>query len=120
MGSGAVAGSVSFRSASPSALGPAAARAGYSRCYDRAVNAEDIRAFARRDWAAVADAKARFWADRKRAMTPDEALATAEMIRQHARALRPDWPDSRERDEDCAVHVRVSEALRAVSPVRSR
>jgi len=90
------------------------------RCYDRAVNAEDIRAFARRDWAAVAETKARFWADRKRSMTPDEALAAADMLRQHARALRPDWPDSAERDEDRAVHVRVSEALRAVSPVRSR
>jgi hypothetical protein len=84
------------------------------------VNDEDIRAFARRDWAAVAEAKARFWADRKRTMTPDEALATAEMLRQHARLLKPGWPDLRERDEDLAVHARVSEALRAVSPIRSR
>jgi hypothetical protein len=84
------------------------------------VNPEDIRAFARRDWAAVADAKARFWADRKRTMTPSEALATAEMLRRHARAIRPDWPDSRERGEDWAVHVHVSEALRAVRPDRSR
>ena len=83
------------------------------------MNAEDIRAFARRDWAAVAETKARFWADRKRSMTPDEALAAADMLRQHATALRPDWPDSRERDEDCAVHMRVSEALRAACPVRS-
>ena len=84
------------------------------------MNADDIRGFARRDWAAVADAKARFWVDRKRAMAPGEALAISEMLRQHARALRPDWPDARERDEDRAVHERVSEALRAVSPVRSR
>jgi hypothetical protein len=90
------------------------------RCYDRVVKADEIRAFARRDWAAVAETKARFWADRKRSMTPDEALAAADVLRQHARAVRPDWPDSRERDEDRAVHVRVSEALRAVSPVRSR
>ena len=43
------------------------------RCYDPAVEADDIRAFARRDWAAVAETKARYWADRKRAMTPAEA-----------------------------------------------
>ena len=84
------------------------------------MNAEDIRAFARRDWAAVAETKARYWAERKRAVTPEEALAVAEVLRQHARTLRPDWPDSRERDEDCAVHMRVSEALRAVRPARSR
>ncbi len=84
------------------------------------MKAEDIRAFARRDWAAVTDAKARFWADRKRTMTPSEALATAEMLRRHARAIRPDWPNSRERGEDWAVHVHVSEALRAVRPDRSR
>ena len=34
-----------------------------------------IRAFMRRDWGAVAEAKARYWAERKRAMTPDEAVA---------------------------------------------
>lgn len=38
------------------------------------MNADDIRACARRDWAAVADAKACYWADRKRGMTPREAL----------------------------------------------
>jgi hypothetical protein len=84
------------------------------------MKAEDIRAFAGRDWAALADAKARFWADRKRSMTSDEALATGEMLRQHARALKPDWPDKRERDEDLDVHVRVSGTLRAVFPSRTR
>jgi len=84
------------------------------------VDADDIRAFARRDWAAVADAKARFWAERKHTMTPAEALAIAEALRQHARALRADWPDDRERDEDFAVHLRVSEALRAAGIGRSR
>jgi hypothetical protein len=76
---------------------------------------EDIRAFARRDWAAIAEAKARFWAERKRSMTPAEALATAEMLRQHALLLKPGWPDAEERAADLALHVRISKALRAVS-----
>jgi hypothetical protein len=46
--------------------------------------------------------------------------AASDMFRKHARTLRPDWSASRERDEVRAVHARVSEALRAVSPVRSR
>jgi hypothetical protein len=75
---------------------------------------EDIRAFAGRDWAAIADAKAAFWAERKRSMTAAEALATAEMLRQHALQVKPGWPDADERAADMALHVRVSEALRAV------
>ena len=76
---------------------------------------EDIRAFAARDWAAMAEAKAQFWAERKRSMTPTEALATAEMLRQHALQVKPGWPDADERAADLAFHVRISEALRAVS-----
>jgi hypothetical protein len=83
------------------------------------VEADDIRLFAKRDWAALAASKSRYWVDRKRTMTPEQALATAEMLRQHARALKPDWPDARERREDLAVHMRVSEALGAVSRRRS-
>jgi hypothetical protein len=81
---------------------------------------EDIRAFAGRDWPAIAEAKARFWAERKRSMTPAEALATAEMLRQHALQMKPGWPDAEERAADLALHVRLSEALHAVSPDRSR
>lgn len=84
------------------------------------MNREDVRAFARRDWAAMADAKAAFWAERKRLMTPAEALATAEMLRQHALLVKPGWPDAAERAADLAVHVRISEALRAVSSDGSR
>ena len=76
---------------------------------------EDIRAFAGRDWAAIAEAKAAFWAGRKRSMTAEEALVTAEMLRQHALQVKPGWPDADERAADLAFHVRISEALRAVS-----
>jgi hypothetical protein len=81
---------------------------------------EDIRAFAMRDWEAMAEAKAAFWAKRKRSMTAAEALATAETLRQHALQVKPGWPDADERAADLALHVRVSEALHAVSPDRSR
>lgn len=76
---------------------------------------EDILAFVNRDWAALAEAKARSWAQRKNVMTAEEALAVAEGLRRHARALRPEWPDEVERAADVAVHVRISEALGAVS-----
>ena len=75
----------------------------------------DIRAFARRDWAALDRCKARFWAERKRAMTADDALELGDALRLPAQRLRPDWPDAGERAADLTLHARVAEALRAVS-----
>jgi len=81
---------------------------------------EEILAFAQRDWAAVADAKARYWAERKATMTAAEALALAETLRRHVCDLKPGWPDAHERADDLALHLRLSEALRAVSRRRTR
>ena len=75
---------------------------------------DDILAFAQRGWAAVADAKARFWAQRKRTMTASEALACGDRLRRHVRVLKPGCSDTRERAEDLDLHRRLSEALRAV------
>jgi hypothetical protein len=80
----------------------------------------DIRSFARRDWAALEREKARFWAERKPAMTPEEALAVGDALRRHAQRVRPDWPDAAERAADVALHARVAEALRAVCRHGSR
>lgn len=80
---------------------------------------EEILAFARRDWAALADAKSEYWVERKRSMTAADALAVGEALRQHVHELRPDWPDASERAADMAVHLRVSEALHAVSIPRA-
>lgn len=79
------------------------------------MNRQDILAFVQRDWALLAEAKTRSWIERKRNLSPEQVLNLADQLRQHARAVRPDWPSQAERDEDLAVHVRVSEALRAVS-----
>jgi hypothetical protein len=81
---------------------------------------DDIRAFAGRDWAAMAEAKAAFWAERKRSLTAAEALAIAEALRQHVLLVKPGWPDADERAADFADHVRISGALRAVSTNGSR
>ena len=85
------------------------------RCYDRPMTREEILAFAKREWAAVADAKVQYWAERKRSMAAADALAVGEMLRQHARQVKPGWPDQDERTADLAAHAHLSEALRAVS-----
>ena len=85
------------------------------RCgwYDRAVDRADVLAFARRDWARVAEMKDTFWRHRKRGRSAAEILALGDQLRRHAQALRPDWPSSADRTADLAVHRRVAEALHA-------
>ena len=74
-----------------------------------------ILAFARRDWAMVGEAKARYWLARKRDLSAAGLLSVSDQLRRHALAVRPDWPSDADRAEDLAVHERVTEALRAVS-----
>ncbi|HEY6322437.1 MAG TPA: hypothetical protein VJA16_12850 [Thermoanaerobaculia bacterium] len=78
------------------------------------MNREDIEAFAGRDWGLVEQAKRRFWSQRKKTLSPGEALAIAEGLRLHVRALRPDWPSAKERAEDLEAHARVAASLRRV------
>lgn len=75
---------------------------------------EDLIAFARRDWPAVAAMKERFWAEQKRLMTASEALQLADDLRSAITSRRPDWPSENERRSDLASHERVSEGLRRV------
>lgn len=84
------------------------------------MNRDDLIAFARRDWAAAAAAKSAYWADRKRQMSPAEAIALGDALRRHALAVRPDWPDRHDRAADAAAHRRVSEALHATARPHSR
>ena len=73
---------------------------------------EDIIAFARRDWASVAEAKERYWAKRKSTMTPTEAMRLGDALRADAEAFRRGGPTAHERAEDLATHNRVAEMLR--------
>lgn len=84
------------------------------------MNQRDILAFVRRDWSAADADKTAFWAERKRSMSTAEAVRLGDDLRVHVRRVRPDWPSAAERAEDLAVHVRVSEALRAVPTHRAR
>lgn len=97
-------------------LSPEGAAAG---SYHAVVTRADILPFARRDWSLVADAKAQHWLEHKAGLTPAEVLSYGDRLRRHALQLRPDWPDERARIDDLLMHVRVAEALRAVT-FRSR
>lgn len=81
---------------------------------------EDLIAFATRDWKAIAALKRSRWATLKSRMTPAEALEVGDQLREHMKALQPDWPTKEQRQEDMAVHIRVSESLRRVKPPEGR
>ena len=74
----------------------------------------DIRAFVKRDWAAVADLKATYW-DNLKTSAPGLGTAVGDELRRHAIALRPKWPTAENRREDLATHARVAAALKSVS-----
>jgi hypothetical protein len=82
------------------------------------VRKEDVIAFARRDWRAIAALKRLRWA--KRNMTPAEALRIGDELRHHVSSLRTGWPTKEDRRNDIAVHIRVSESLRLAKPPDSR
>jgi hypothetical protein len=70
---------------------------------------EDLIAFARRDWQAVAESKRRRWAEQILHMSPAEALRVGDELREHLSSLKPGWPSRADRLDDIAVHVRVAE-----------
>ncbi len=81
---------------------------------------EDLVAFAKRDWSRIADAKADYWADRKRRMTATEALRLGDVLRREVLTFRSAWQTDEERLADLAAHIRVTEMLRRVQPRRGR
>ncbi len=82
------------------------------------MKAAEIRDYMGREWKLARELKERYWADCKRDLTPDAALSIGDGLREHARLLRPTWPDAAARDADLRVHTRVSESLRRVFPAR--
>jgi hypothetical protein len=83
------------------------------------VKRADLKAFAERDWAAVADLKVAYWANLKTTTGPGLAIEVGDELRRHAIALRAKWPTAEDRREDLATHARVTAALKSVS-IKSR
>jgi len=77
---------------------------------------DDVRAFAGRDWSAMARDKERYWRDWKLEHGAAGGLEVAEALRVHARAARPDWPSESERREDLETHLRIIEVIRRARP----
>ncbi len=75
------------------------------------MNPEDLRAYAQRAWHAAEALEQEHWA---REVAERGRLATFEasqVLWEHMRRLRPDWPSPEERREDLAHHVALKRAI---------
>ncbi len=84
------------------------------------VDLSDVAGFVKRDWAAVAALKERYWVERVKRLGPGEALRIADELRRQVVAARPGWPSPEERLRDLEDHERLAELLRRAVPARSR
>jgi hypothetical protein len=84
------------------------------------MNAADLRAFCARDWQLIERVKSDCWLKQKAAATPSAGFELGADLLQYARAVRPDWPNTSEREADLAAHIRVASLLQRVSQIRSR
>ena len=78
------------------------------------VRAEDIAAFAGRDWKAVAACKEAHWLTERRRRGVRWCLEVAEGLRRQVVRQHPAWPTADDRQADLDTHVRVGNALRRV------
>ena len=79
-----------------------------------------ISDFLARDWEAARDAKDDYWAERIARLGPIEGLRIADELRRQVLRQQPGWPTARDRREDVAAHVRLSELLRRAERSRGR
>jgi hypothetical protein len=79
--------------------------------YNAAMEPASIRAFADRDWAAVAASKTRYWADRFRDEGWAPAWHASNALLLDVRRARADYPSDDERERDRAAHLQLRRRL---------
>ena len=84
------------------------------------VNVADIQGFCARDWRLIERVKSDCWVEQKATATPSAAIELAAGLLQYARTLRPDWPNTTEREADLESHIRLAGMLQRVLQERAR
>jgi hypothetical protein len=75
------------------------------------VDPNDLRTFARRDWAAAESAKQQYWTDRFHRDGAAPARHAATLLLEHARRLGAVRPGHADRSDDFAHHVEIRDRL---------
>jgi len=74
------------------------------------VNADDVRAYARRPWKVLKELEQEHWA-REFAERPLSTFEASEALILHMRDMRPDWPTEEDRHADLAHHIALKQAI---------
>jgi hypothetical protein len=74
---------------------------------------------ASRDWAIFDRDTGAHWENERRTRGPLAAFHAGAALREHARAVRPDWPSEADRARDLADHLELLRILERV-PARGR
>jgi hypothetical protein len=75
------------------------------------VNADDLRRFARRDWATAAAGKRDYWAEQYRQFGAAPARKASTALALHMRTVQPDFPSRGYRDQDLTDHRSLRQRL---------
>jgi hypothetical protein len=75
------------------------------------MNADDLRSFARRDWAAIGRSRLDYWAKRYADEGDGPARRAATLLHEHALSIGAPMADEHHRAGDLAAHLRVRELL---------
>lgn len=82
-------------------------------------NADELRQFARQDWATAQRDKELYWRDWKKQHGSAAGNRIHDELRKQVLAKKPGWPSDEERREDLETHRGVLEALDRIPPRRS-
>ena len=72
---------------------------------------EDLRAYAQRAWHSAETLKQEHWAREVAERGPLVTFEASQVLWEHMRILRPDWPAPEERREDLAHHVALKRLI---------
>ena len=75
------------------------------------MNADDLRRFACRDWAAAAAGKRDYWAEQYQRYGAAPARMASTVLLVHMRTVQPDFPSHTQRAEDLADHRSLRQRL---------
>ena len=75
------------------------------------MNPEDLRAYAQRAWHVAEALEQGHWAREVAERGYVATFEASEVLWEHMRRLRPDWPAPEERREDLAHHVALKRAI---------
>jgi hypothetical protein len=68
------------------------------------MNPSDIQSFMKRGWDRKEALKGEYWAEQHRKKGASATLVASTALRDHLKALRPDWPTAEDRAADLRHH----------------